>query len=222
MQMYYPSRRQDLLVGSLVSTLLVSTVYWFGNGPHYVHMSGITTAAPPPEIIFHVPDPVTPVDIEDLAPQKLAPLLPPIMPQLQDVLRPVPPDSITQVVEPLHPDFTARDVAVIRNDALPGSGTRKVWESGSLDRIPSVRFQAPPHYPTSMIQSGMTGEVMVDFIVDPSGNVRNATAVRSSNREFESSAVDAVSKWKFRAGMKDGRPVFTHMQVPIEFSIRSD
>jgi len=79
-----------------------------------------------------------------------------------------------------------------------------------------------PHYPSSMIQSGMNGEVLVDFIVDTSGAVRNATAVRSTNREFEASAVEAVSKWRFRPGMKANRAVFTHMQVPIEFNLTAN
>ena len=40
--------------------------------------------------------------------------------------------------------------------------------------------------------------------VDPQGAVRNAHALRSSQREFEASAGGAVSAWKFKAGEKDG------------------
>ena len=73
-----------------------------------------------------------------------------------------------------------------------------------------------------MRRGHITGEVLVDFVVDPSGNVRNATAVHSSQREFEESACAAVSKWKFRPGLKDGRAVYVHMQVPIVFTLAED
>jgi protein TonB len=60
----------------------------------------------------------------------------------------------------------------------------------------------------------------VDFIVDPSGNVRNPVAARSSQREFEEPACRAVAKWKFTPGIKGGRAVFVHMQVPIVFTLK--
>jgi TonB family protein len=31
-------------------------------------------------------------------------------------------------------------------------------------------------------------------------------------------AVDAVRRWQFKPGMKDGRPVATQLQVPIVFT----
>ena len=43
-----------------------------------------------------------------------------------------------------------------------------------------------------------------------------------SQREFESAAVQAVSKWKFKPGRKGGRAVNTHMQVPIVFTLNED
>jgi len=49
--------------------------------------------------------------------------------------------------------------------------------------------------------------------------VRNATLVRASNPEFGAAAVAAVSRWSFKPGRKAGHPVFTHMQVPIEFTL---
>jgi protein TonB len=64
--------------------------------------------------------------------------------------------------------------------------------------------------------------VVVDFIVDANGDVQNAFAVKMSQREFESAAVQAVSKWKFKPGKKGGRAVNTHMQVPIVFTLNED
>ena len=73
-----------------------------------------------------------------------------------------------------------------------------------------------------MRRAGISGEVVVDFIVDTNGEVRNAFAFHSSQREFEAAAVQAVSKWKFRPGRKNGHAVFTHMQVPIVFTLNED
>ena len=70
-----------------------------------------------------------------------------------------------------------------------------------------------------MRRAGIEGQVLVGFIVDSKGTVREAYPIRSTHREFESAAVQAVSKWRFRPGKKGGRSVNTRMQVPIVFSI---
>lgn len=51
------------------------------------------------------------------------------------------------------------------------------------------------------------------------GSVINASAVSSSDKAFEPSAVEAVNQWLFQPGQKDGNVVNTHMQVPIVYSI---
>ena len=95
----------------------------------------------------------------------------------------------------------------------------QVFEISLLDQMPVARFQARPQYPFEMRRAGIGGEVVVDFVVDANGDVQKAYAVRSSQREFEAAAVEAVSKWKFKAGKKGGSEVGTHMQVPIVFSV---
>lgn len=99
------------------------------------------------------------------------------------------------------------------------SANLQLFEIAQLDQTPLPRFQARPQYPVEMRQAGEPGQVVVDFVVDPAGNVQNAFALRSSRVEFESAAVEAVSKWKFRPGRKDGRDVNTHLQVPIVFTL---
>ncbi|MBM3874847.1 MAG: TonB family protein [Verrucomicrobia bacterium] len=84
---------------------------------------------------------------------------------------------------------------------------------------PTVIFQQRPVYPESMHASGMRGEVVVDFIVDREGRVRDPVVSRSLNPAFDVSAIEAVKKWRFVPGMRAGQPVDTSMQVPVIFSL---
>jgi TonB family protein len=96
---------------------------------------------------------------------------------------------------------------------------KTVYAMTALDLRPVAKFQARPRYPDDMRAAGISGEVVVDFVVDNNGDVQKAFALRSSQREFEAAAVEAVSKWKFKPGQKGGSEVATRMQVPIVFTI---
>jgi protein TonB len=85
-----------------------------------------------------------------------------------------------------------------------------------------VKFRTAPEYPAALRQANIEGEVLVDFVVTSEGKVVSAFAARSTRREFEGAAISAVKKWKFQAGVKAGRVVNTHMQVPIAFALRED
>lgn len=98
----------------------------------------------------------------------------------------------------------------------------QTFDIRQLDTQPVAKFMARPAYPAAMRATGTSGEVVVDFVVDAEGDVQKATAVRSSQREFEEAAVTAVSKWKFKPGQKGGQAVGTHLQVPIVFSLAND
>jgi TonB family protein len=103
--------------------------------------------------------------------------------------------------------------------AASRAAARNVYDISQLDRTPSPRFQARPQYPVEMRQAGISGEVVVEFVVDREGAVTNAFALRSSRPEFEAAAVAAVSSWKFRPGQKGGQEVDTRLQIPIVFTL---
>lgn len=95
----------------------------------------------------------------------------------------------------------------------------RVYALQTLEQRPQPRFQQRPEYPAAMRKSGVEGEVVVDFVIDASGVVKDARALRSSRSEFDAAAVAAVSGWKFTPGVKGGVPVATQMQIPIVFSL---
>lgn len=85
---------------------------------------------------------------------------------------------------------------------------------------PQVLFQVAPEYPFEMRRDGIAGEVVVDFIVDEEGRPTDISVKKSSRIEFDKAAVIAVSKWRFKPATIDGKPVRTHLAVPLTFDPR--
>jgi protein TonB len=99
-----------------------------------------------------------------------------------------------------------------------GHNLSQVFDISQLDQIPVAHIQQEPIYPYEMSRSGIAGEANVGFIVDVNGDVHDAYVVNSIHREFEVPAVQAVGKWKFRPGRRNGHAVNTRMSVLVVFS----
>jgi len=131
-------------------------------------------------------------------------------------------NSFVQQLQPPPPDslkLNAGALDIPSNRDMSSFRGMEVFDISKLDQIPQARFRTPPQYPFEMRRAGIAGEVLVEFLVDTEGDVQNAFAARSSQKEFEAAAVQAVMKWKFRPGRKSGRNVVTRMQVPIVFTL---
>ncbi len=111
--------------------------------------------------------------------------------------------------------------AVASTLSIPLILVSKQSESASaLLSIPPISIKrVPPIYPYSMKRSGLIGEVTVSFEVNQKGDVQNPFVVKSNNPGFEAAAIEAVRKWKFKPGIKNGQPVTTKMQIPITFNL---
>jgi TonB family protein len=59
---------------------------------------------------------------------------------------------------------------------------------------------------------------LVDFVVDDQGQAQMVRAIKATTPEFGDAAVAAMMQWRFSPGQKDGRVVWTHLQMPIVFS----
>jgi periplasmic protein TonB len=210
--------RRDLAIGFAVSLLVNGAVAWFGS----IHNPKPPPPPKEPDAVIQISmpkiEPDEPEVVEDQQQQQPIDIAPPMQ---NDVPQLVTADSFVQPIEPPPPDLSnVSKSAVTIPQARNGFGKGiEVFDISKLDQAPVPRFQAKPSYPFEMRRAGISGEVLVDFIVDTNGDVRNAFAAHSSQREFEAAAVLAVSKWKFKPGRKNGHSVFTHMQVPIVFTL---
>jgi periplasmic protein TonB len=105
----------------------------------------------------------------------------------------------------------------------PGTGSGKslegdnAFEMVDIDQKPQAIFKKEPVYPSSMRGKKTDGFVSVVFIVDESGKVNNIRIEKSSERNFEKAAVDAIRAWKFEPGLKGGQHVACKMRQTIRF-----
>ncbi|HWA11262.1 MAG TPA: energy transducer TonB [Opitutaceae bacterium] len=216
--------RRDLIIGIIVAfTVLGGTAgvgEWLKPDPKKVvkqeeeHV--IALKMPPLE-----PDDPEPKEVDE-TPAPTVDFAPPMQ---NDVPQQIQIDSFVQQLQPPPPEGLQPVTGVInipQGRLVAGAGLGQIFDLSQLDKIPQATVQAKPVYPFEMRRAGITGTVVVEFIVDKTGAVLNATARPSAQREFEAEAVKAVSKWKFRPGQRGGQPVPTHMVVPIVFSLNDD
>jgi periplasmic protein TonB len=77
----------------------------------------------------------------------------------------------------------------------------------------------PPEYPEAMKRQGVSGVVAVSIVIDEKGAVISTAVAKSSQSEFETPALEAVKRWKFKPAQKDGVPVKMKVTVPIRFNL---
>lgn len=124
------------------------------------------------------------------------------------------------------PDFDAAKVVTIPTNVGRGridpSKIKDVFNLADLDRIPEPIFQPPPVFPAQLKNDVSEARVVVEFIVDPDGKVVWAKMIETTHHGFEDAAILGVSRWQFRAGMKNGKRVSTRMRVPLMFRVVED
>ena len=101
---------------------------------------------------------------------------------------------------------------------LAGGADGETVDIPKVDQRPSPVLMEAPVYPAEMLAAGIEGNVVVSFTIDREGNVLNAQATQSTRPEFEAAAVEAVSKWQFKAGLKGGHAVNVTVSQRVIFN----
>lgn len=160
--------------------------------------------------------------VEELQDEPMENVLAP--PSLVDLPTVVPVNAFTQPLQPPPPPGMTAAKGAINIPVNPpganfGRGIKDLFDINNLDQKPVGRVQNPPQYPYEMSRAGISGEVVVEFIINANGDVVDTRVIRSSHREFEVPAMQAVQKWKFKAGRKGGKNVATRVSQLIEFNL---
>lgn len=84
---------------------------------------------------------------------------------------------------------------------------------------PRELYAPDPEYSEEARRVKHQGNVVLSLIVDAGGRPRNIRVARSLGMGLDEKALEAVQKWTFAPGMKDGRPVATQVNIEVYFRL---
>jgi len=99
--------------------------------------------------------------------------------------------------------------------AIPQTGKP---EDPGYDVPPRVLEEKKASYPEDAYRRGIEGVVMLEYVINADGRVKNAKVVVSVPG-LDQAALKAMQKWRFVPAQKDGKPVATKANSPFSFCI---
>jgi periplasmic protein TonB len=108
------------------------------------------------------------------------------------------------------------------NGGGPGDGGNMgggVFRVGQGVTKPVAIFKPDPEYSEEARKAKYQGEVTLTIIVGENGQPRDIRVAKSLGMGLDEKAMEAVSRWKFRPSMKDGRAVATRISVVVAFRL---
>jgi TonB family protein len=99
-----------------------------------------------------------------------------------------------------------------------GTGPYRVGDGVTA---PVPLYRPEPEYSEKARNANYQGTVILYVEVDASGHPRNLKVLRSLGLGLDEKAIEAVEKWKFRPGYKDGHPVAVAASIEVNFRLAS-
>jgi general secretion pathway protein A len=96
--------------------------------------------------------------------------------------------------------------------------TAPVLVSGRV-KEPQLVSKILPNYPPAAKQIALEGNVVIDAVIDTTGNVTKMKVV-SGPVLLQRAALDSVSKWKYEPSYLDDTPVPVEMFISVEFRLQ--
>jgi TonB family protein len=103
-----------------------------------------------------------------------------------------------------------------RSGEGPGSGVYRVGEGVSP---PTVLWKIEPEYSEEARLAKWQGTVALSVVVDENGEPRDVKVARSLGLGLDQKAIEAVGRWVFKPGRKEGKPVSVLATIEVNFRL---
>lgn len=138
-------------------------------------------------------------------------------------------ERLAMLKKPL-PGTTRRRIGLIFLTALTAASALTAWAAQPVAKVEIPKLQsitdadvlAPPKYPKSAVDAGVSGMVWLKVQVAADGSVSDVQVEKSEPAGvFDAVAVEAAKQWKFSPGSRTstGEPVAGWVMVPVKFSV---
>jgi TonB family protein len=109
-----------------------------------------------------------------------------------------------------------------QNQAPVPAPDKPAFRIGGGISAPVPIYKPEPEFSEEARRAHFQGTVVLFVVVDANGDPRNVKVLRPLGLGLDQKAVEAVNRWKFRPGMKDGNPVPVQATIEINFRLLDD
>jgi protein TonB len=94
-----------------------------------------------------------------------------------------------------------------------------VYEPGGDVKSPKLIHYVEPAFSSSSKEAFVEGVVRLSTVVKLDGVPADVHVLKGLNSEEDQKAMDALAKWRFKPGTKNGQPVNVRVTVEVEFHL---
>jgi len=94
-----------------------------------------------------------------------------------------------------------------------------VFRVGGGVTAPALLAKVEPEYSEEARKAKYQGTVLLYVQVSPEGKAVNLRVLHSLGLGLDEKAMEAVKKWRFKPGTKDGKPVTVEAQIEVNFRL---
>ena len=95
------------------------------------------------------------------------------------------------------------------------------WSQGITEPVIIESSRTLPRYPELARRSGVAGSVILQAVIQTDGTVGSVVVLREMPGRvgFKEAAIEAISRWRYRPGLLDGRAVAVYLTITVDFTL---
>jgi periplasmic protein TonB len=154
------------------------------------------------------PPPPPPLPTVQLPPPKFAPPPPPFVPPPEVQVQAPPQQTITHQATPV------QSAPVVAPPVQAPPAPKPVSTAVGVVCPNSDQIRSQVKYPKEAQENNITGDVLIEFVVDPQGHITNERVAQSADPDLDRAAFNAVKQFNC---ISQGQAV--RVQVPFSFNL---
>ena len=95
-----------------------------------------------------------------------------------------------------------------------------VYKTGGDVSAPALTFRSDPSYSEEARAAKLEGSVRVSAIIGTDGLAHDINVVSGVGSGLDEKAVEAIQKWRFRPGTKNGEAVKVRVTIEVNFKLQ--
>ena len=128
------------------------------------------------------------------------------------------PDAGINLTSDDQPDAESLNTGLAVSNNQPSAPAAPLPVGGDVKQAKLIS-SVPPVYPMLAKNQHVSGNVMVDALIDANGRVTTMKIV-SGPTQLQQAAMDALKQWKYQPATLDGKPVAMHLTVTVQFRLQ--